>query len=220
MGDKKARLDQFVVDIEFLLISVVQGVALAALAAAASGTVGNLQFEYVLYVVSAFLLILNFWSQAIIHTLSFIDWPLDMTHNFLYFLVSLVEVMAFSQITNPLKWFAFMTLFFVVAAILYGFDLSLIRKHEEKFKDSKERQSLFRHIIAREKFEMFILLPGGLLFNIAAFVLIYLMPEVFITQKFHILLISLQVVFSLGVLVSSVRNFRKRSSLITSSILK
>jgi len=102
----KKRLDEFVVDIEFLLISVVQGVALAALAAAAAPIVANLQLEYWPYIVSALLFILIFWSQAIMHVLGFIKWPLDMIHNFLYFVASLIEVMAFSVMNKPLVWFS------------------------------------------------------------------------------------------------------------------
>lgn len=92
----KERLDQFVLDIEFLLISVVQGVALGALAAGAIEPLATMDYQYFPYIVAGFLLILTFWSQAIVHSLSFINWPLDLGHNFLYFLASLVEVLAFS----------------------------------------------------------------------------------------------------------------------------
>jgi hypothetical protein len=68
----RERLDQFALDIEFLLISVVQGVALGSLAASAAGTLMSLRFEFFVYIISAFLLILIFWSGAILHALSFI----------------------------------------------------------------------------------------------------------------------------------------------------
>lgn len=215
MKDKKARLDQFVVDIEFLLISVIQGVALGALATNATEIIKIFQFEYWLYIVSGFLFILNFWSQAIIHTLSFIDWPLDMTHNFLYFLVSLIEVMAFSQLMNPLGWFTFISLFFVLAYCLYWFDLSLIKKHKEKFQETDSRKKLYDHIIKRELFEFKALLPLGLLFNILAALFIFLNPNLFIKNNFHIFLIFFQALFGLGVLIDSVKNFKKRSQLIS-----
>lgn len=70
---EKNRLDQFVLDIEFLLISVVQGVVLATLAASAVGPITKLQFEFWLYIISAFLVIIIFWSNAIVHALSFIS---------------------------------------------------------------------------------------------------------------------------------------------------
>src|ERR1700754_633124 len=103
----RERLDQFVLDIEFLLISAVQGVALGALAGAASEPISSLNFQYWPYILSGFLLILTFWSQAIIHSLSFIKWPLDLWHNFLYFLMGLIEFLAFNHLQDPLRWFVF-----------------------------------------------------------------------------------------------------------------
>lgn len=208
------QLDAKVLDIEFLLISVIQGVALAALAATAADPIGNFRFEYWLYVVSAFLLILNFWSQAIIHTLSFIGWPLDMTHNFFYFLVSLIEVMAFSHMTDPLKWFAFITLFFLVALILYFFDLQLIKKQKNTFSKTPSKQKLYAHIIRRELFELKILIPFGLLYNLTGALSIWFFPEVFIKNHFHLILVGIQVLAGLFVLLSATKNFQNRSVLL------
>ena len=46
MKSSLSNLDQTVVDIEFLLISVIQGVALATLATNAVSPISNLQIEY------------------------------------------------------------------------------------------------------------------------------------------------------------------------------
>lgn len=211
---RKEKLDQFAINIEFLLISVVQGVALGALATNASEPIASMQFEYWLYVGSGFLFILNFWSQAIIHTLSFIDWPLDMPHNFLYFLVSLIEVMAFSHITSPLLWFAFISAFFVAAIALYLFDLSLIRKHQEKFNATQAQKQLYGHMFKRETFELSVFLPAALIFNLIALAALKLFPRVFLTNHNHLILIGLQVLFGLIFLIDSMRNFNKRSQLI------
>ena len=214
---KKAQLDQFAVDIEFLLISVIQGVALGALASNAAKPIGDLQFEYWLYIASGFLFILNFWSQAIIHTVSFIDWPLDLTHNFLYFLVSFIEVMAFSHLTDPLRWFAFISAFFVAALVLYIFDLYLIYQHKPKFEDSVARKHLYKHIHAREQFELKIFLPGAILFNILAILAILAFPHLFLANHYHLVLISAQTLLNVVFLVNSLLNFRKRSELISTS---
>lgn len=211
----KEKLDQFAINIEFLLISVVQGVALGALATNASEPIASMQFEYWLYVTSGFLFILNFWSQAIIHTVSFIDWPLDLPHNFLYFLVSLIEVMAFSHITNPLLWFAFISAFFVAAIALYLFDLSLIRKHKTTFRGSTPKERLYNHMYVREKFELTAFLPAALIFNMLALLAIQQFPQIFLTNHYHMLLIGLQVLFGFIFLIDSMRNFNKRSQLIT-----
>lgn len=218
LNERNAKLNQFAVDIEFLLISVIQGVALGTLASNAAKPIGDLQFEYWLYIASGFLFILNFWSQAIIHTVSFIDWPLDLTHNFLYFLVSLIEVTAFAHVTNPLLWFAFVTAFFAAATILYAFDLSLIKKQKEKFSQSQWQKRLYDHILRREQFELKAYLPIALLFNLIAVFVIYRFTAFFLVNQYHLLLIALQVFFNIVFLFNSMRNFQKRSELITQSL--
>lgn len=211
--DAIEKLNQTVVDIEYLLISVVQGLAVASLGAAAVPILGNFQFEYWLYVVAAFLLILNFWSQAIIHTISFIDWPINMWHNFLYFFVSFIEVMAFSQIGVPAKWFEFMIAFFVSAFVLYAWDLRMIEQRKQKFQ-TKMRKQLFAQMYKRQRFEMFYLLPAGLLFNILAVLVIRMYPDIFIDRQWHVVLAAAQVLFSAGVLFVSIRSFQSRTKLL------
>lgn len=214
-NDYKARLDQLVLDIEFLIISVVQGVALAALSTTAASVFADAKFEYVPYVVSGFLFILIFWSGAIIHAVSFINWPLDIAHNFLYFLASLVEVIAFSQITNPKNWFLTVLAFFLVAAALYFYDLRLIKKRAKDFEESREKRKLFKHIIERHLFEMKVLLPVGIFFNLISLGLILISPNLFLTKHWHVLLSTVQAIFSLILLINFVKGFTKRTELIT-----
>lgn len=213
----KAKLDAFVLDIEFLLISVVQGVALAALAGSAVVPISNFQFEYWPYIATAFIFILIFWSQAIIHALSFIDWPLNLGHTFLYFLASFVEVMTFSQIQNPLKWFEFVFAFFVVAAFLYIHDLQLIKAHKPLFQDTPKRQTLYANILSDHLFELRVLVPAGFIFNFVALSLIRLLPEVFIGYHYHLMLILVQTIFSIVTLVHSMKSFKRRTRLISAS---
>ncbi len=66
------RLDNFVVNAEFLLISVIQGGALVTLSAAAVMPLADFNLALFPYVVSALVFILIFWAQAIVHTISFI----------------------------------------------------------------------------------------------------------------------------------------------------
>ncbi len=214
LKDRKTELDSFAVNIELLLISVIQGVALGSLATASSVAVDGATIPILLYIAASFLIILNFWSQAIIHTLSFIDWPLDMIHNFLYFLIAFIEVIAFSHITNPLLWFGFMTVFFFVAAILYLFDLHLIRSHEKKFEGTEAGQKLYKHILKRELFEAKYLVPLAVLYSLICFVAMYFWPETFLKQNWQIALIGIQVVFAGFSLYDSVRNFNTRTRLI------
>lgn len=215
----RERLDQTALDIEFLLISVVQGVALAALASASSELIGELQFATWPYIISAFLLILNFWSQAIIHAISFIDWPFDLLHNFLYFLASLIEVMAFSHMTDPLRWFGFVTAFLFVASVMYYVDLQLIKQHKTKFQGG-ENIRIYNHILSRQTLELNIFVPLAFLFNGVAFASLILYPDIFLKGNYHFVFIILQVIFGFIVLMSSVRSFKTRSRLITDALQK
>ncbi|MBI4038980.1 hypothetical protein HY384_03405 [Candidatus Daviesbacteria bacterium] len=214
---QKSELDVLVLDIEFLIISVVQGVALAALASFAVPIFAAFKIEYFPYIFSGFLFILLFWSGAIIHALSFIDWPLDLPHNFLYFLASFIEVVAFGQMSNPKMWFLMVTIFFMVAEILYFVDLGLIKKRQKAF-DTTISKKLYKHIIERHLFEMKVLVPAGTLFNFIGLVLIVSYEQIFLTYNWHILLISLQLLFSLGLMFNSIWSFNSRSKLITANL--
>src|SRR5690348_11250966 len=76
----KSNLDSLVISIELTLISIIQGAALGVLFSSATGPVINLQFEYWPYIVVGLTTILIFWSRSLVHTLTFISWPLDFTH--------------------------------------------------------------------------------------------------------------------------------------------
>lgn len=209
----REKLDQIVVDIEFLLISVIQGVALAALAAAAAPIVINLQFEYWPYIISAFLFILIFWSQAIMHVLGFIKWPLDLVHNSLYLLASLVEVMAFSVMTNPFLWFLFISVFVFITGILYIYDFILIKNHKGDFK-SPAGKALYKNLYDEQLFDMKVYVPSGIFFTAGCSLLIYRFPQIFLDKHYHIFLVGLQVAFGLTIIVTSLKTFSKRLSLI------
>lgn len=212
------KLDQTALDIEFLLISVVQGVALATLSSASVGPFSKLQLEYFPYILTAFILILAFWSGAIIHSLSFIHWPLDMYHNFFYFLASFIEVIAFNQINNPLMWFVFMLIFQIVAGGLYLYDLNLIKGYKKEFEQNFPRKRLYEHILKAQLRELKIFVPLTLIFNALAFLLIFYLPNLFINNHFHLILISLQAVVGVIFLINSIKNYKIRAKLITACI--
>ena len=209
-----ARLDQFTLDIEFLLISVIQGLALSVLAGSSIGPISNLDIQYWLYILAAFLILFIFWSEAIIHALSFIDWPLNLTHSFLYFLASFMQVLSYSKVTDPLHWFAFVTVFFGITIVLYHADYSLIKNRRKDFDVSEEGRALYAHIVKQHLLEMNILVPLGFVFNLGAAIMIWQMPEMMIGQGYHIALAGVQVLFLLLVLWTAIGSFKKRSILI------
>lgn len=199
---EKARLDQLTLDIEFLLISVIQGVALAALAAASVAPMSSLQFQHLPYIITGFIFILVFWTGAINHALGFIEWPLDLIHSFLYFLASFIEVMALYQIENPMGWFIFMLIFQVVAGMLYAYDLGMIKK--SLLKNSKSpKQKMLASIYRQQKRELRIVIPGSLIFCLVAII--------GVQKGYHLVFICLQGIIGLLFLINLLLNFNRRN---------
>ena len=210
----KKELDQQASEIEFLLISVVQGLALQMLAVSALEPISMFRTEYWFYIVSAFILILVFWSQAIMHALSFIDWPIDLVHTFLYFLASFFEVIVFNQITHPLKWYLFGSAFLLIAGLLYAYDLFMIRRHRSEFIRRKEKKKLYNHMYTQQIKEMKLFLPAALLYNVLAAFLIFRFPQMYIGQNYHILLAGVQTIGSVFLLLNTIGTFKLRSAII------
>ena len=210
----KERLDGFVLDIEFLLISVIQGIALTFLATYAIDPLMKLDFAVWPYIFSAFLFILLFWSQSIVHALSFIDWPLNLTHGFLYFLTSFLEVLAFSQINNPIHWFGVGVIFFIVAGCMYTVDLYMIASRKKNF-STPTQQVLYMHTYKQQKRELLIVVPIGILFTFGSVLLLHFLPDIFIVHGYYPILGIVQFVFTFLLLIISIHNFKKRAFLIS-----
>lgn len=214
----RERLDGTVVDIEFLLIAVIQGVALVTLAVESEDVLGKAEFLYWPYVAAGFVLIMNFWSLAIIHSISFISWPFDLVHTILYFLATFVEVTAFTQITHPAGWFVAMFAFFAVSGLLYLWDAKVIREKQAEYEDTPARTRLYRHIHERQQAELRYMLPGALVFHGAIVVVLFAAPELILDHDRHVFLVTAQLIFGLLFLAGIVRDFRVRQRLITGCI--
>ena len=211
----KSKLDSVVIDVELLLISVVQGLAIQALVEAAIIPIQELQFEYWPYFLTAFFFILVYWAQAILHTLTFIKWPLDIGHSFLYYLTAIVEFLAFYQITDPFRWFVFTSALMLSIIFLYIFDLWLLKNRRDRFCATKEGNDLYNHALRGQTFELYFFVPAAVVFNILAAATIYYYPVIFIDNGYHLWLIGAQGLFTLGFLIRSIWQFKKRSELIT-----
>src|ERR1700741_735757 len=122
------ELDSLVVNIELTLSSIIQGVALSVLTESSRAPLGELRFEQWPYVANGLLVILLFWSRSMAHTLTLIRWPLEFAHNFLYIACTLIEAILFTDLTDPLEWYAFSTAFGILAWALFLADLRLIRQ--------------------------------------------------------------------------------------------
>lgn len=208
---KRGVLGNIVLDVELVLISVIQGVALGTLAANAAelATAGSIQ--YWPYALLGFLMILLFWAQAIVHAISFIDWPLSLPHTFLYFALGFTEVIAFSNLTKPLVWFIMIAVFSMVGLILYALDLHLIAVRREELSVSKEGIEFYTDTYGSQKNELMTLVPAAIFFNTLAAFLIWRFPEFFIQDGYHIFLVVLQLIFTVFALAMAMHLFKRRA---------
>jgi hypothetical protein len=212
------RLDGTVLDIEFLLIAVIQGLALTTLAVESEGMIVEVDWLFWPYMVSGFILIINFWTLALVHSISFIRWPFDVVHTLFYLLVAFVEVAAFAQITHPAKWFAFTFAFFVVSALLYLWDMKMIRDRRDDFADTPAKQALYRHIHDRQLNELRLVVPAALIFQGGVVAVLWLRPEAILGGHRDLILVLAQIVFGVVYLADTIRAFGVRRELITACI--
>src|SRR5580700_11809341 len=126
----RRQLDGLVVNIELTLVSIIQGVALSVLTASSRAPIGDLRFDQWPYVANGLLVILLFWSRSTTHTLTLIRWPLEFAHNFLYISCTLVEAITFTDLTDPIRWYALTATFGMAVWTLFCTDMRLIRQRQ------------------------------------------------------------------------------------------
>jgi len=205
----RSQLDATVVGIELTLISIIQGLALGVLAASSVQPLIELQWPVWPYIATGLLTVLIFWSRSLLHTLSFIGWPLEFGHTFIYFGATLVEAVALSQVSNPERWFALNALYAAVVWGLYGYDLRLVKQRIDDFKGSAER-ALLIDIFHDQRVNIVFMMPAAVAFQALAWWLIHAFPRVMLAQHWHLLLIGMTLLFSVNYLHGGVRVLRRR----------
>jgi hypothetical protein len=180
----KNQLNNMVIGIELTLISIIQGLALGVLAASAVQPLIHGQVEYWPYIATGLLVILIFWSRSLIHTLSFIGWPLEFGHTFIYFAATLIEAVALTQVTAPENWFALNTLYSAFNWFLYGYDLRVIRRHAPDFQTADE-QKLYADIVADQLLNLRFTMPSATLFHLFGWWLIRSQPGLMLAGGWH-----------------------------------
>ena len=205
----RLQLDNTVVGIELTLISIIQGLALGALAASSVQPLVSFQWQVWPYVAAGLLVILIFWSRSLVHTLSFIGWPLEFGHTFLYFGATLVEAVALSQVSNPENWFALNALYAAVVWGLYAYDLRLVRQRVDDF-DSPPERALLADILHDQRINIGFMMPAAAAFQAGAWWLLHEFPQVMLAQRWHLLLIVITLLLSANYLYGGVRLLRRR----------
>ncbi|MBS0432621.1 MAG: hypothetical protein JSS21_09500 [Proteobacteria bacterium] len=205
----RVELHGTVVGIELTLISIIQGLALGVLAASAVQPLVGLQWEVWPYIAAGLLTVLIFWSRSLVHTLSFIGWPLEFGHTFIYFGATLIEAVALSQVADPEHWFALNALYAAVVWGLYGYDLRLVRQRMDDF-DSPPERALLVDILHDQRLNIAWMMPAAVAFQAFAWWLVHEFPQAMLAQRWHLLLIGLTLLFSIHYLHGGVRLLRRR----------
>lgn len=207
----RIQLDHTVIGIELTLISIIQGLALAVLAGAAVAPMVELQWQAWPYIANGLVLILVFWSRSLVHTLSFIGWPLEFGHTFLYFASTLLEAAALSQVSDPAHWFALNSLYAACVWCLYAWDLRLVRQQAHDFQTPGER-ALLADIIADQQLNIRWMIPATVAFQLLCWWLVHRFPDAMLGDGWHLLAIGLALALSLHYLHGGVRLLRRRQA--------
>src|ERR1700730_12463482 len=196
----RRQLDGLVVNIELTLVSIIQGVALSFLAESSRAPLGDLRFDQWPYVANALLVILLFWSRSMTHTLTLIRWPLEFRHNFLYIACTLIEATLFTDLTDPMRWYAFSVAFAVAVWFLFLVDLRLIRQRQAEAVGPAEEE-LYEIVLRDQHLNIRLLVPGMILSNLSAVLCIFSWPEILIQHSAHLVFAATQTVTLLGYLI-------------------
>lgn len=211
----KSALDATVINIELTLISIIQGLALGVLAAASVEPLVDLQWQAWPYIATGLLVVLIFWSRALVHTLSFIGWPLEFGHTFVYFGATLIEAVALSQVANPERWYALNTAYAFAVWGLYAYDLRVVRRHAGDFSTPDER-ALLEDIVRDQRVNIGFMMPAAVAFQGFAWWLVHTYPNAFLDGGWHLLLAGMTLLFSINYLLGGVRLLQRRHRWIVS----
>lgn len=208
----RKQLDQLVLDVELVLISVVQGVALSTLALVAGPRMTAPDPLSAIFLATGLLFILSFWSVAIIHALSFVLWPMDLGHYFFYFTLALLVCLTFAQMEHPVAWFQWSLWCFIMTSLLYVYDYRLILARRTAFEDAPPRRALYAQILRQQRLEMTLLMPAGLGFNFVAWLVVRADPGRALP------LAAIQLLFTGLFVANFTLSFGERRRLITAAI--
>ncbi len=209
------KLDEIALTIELVLISIIEGVALTRLGEDAVPVFQSTEaLQYVPYVLAGLTILLVFWAQAILHTVSVIRWPLYMEHMLLYFIAAFLQVIAYSNIGNGTAWFFWWSLFSLCALVIYLVDLRIIKEVVPRFSQLQSGEPYIAEVLRRHLFELRFLVPSALIFNIGACALMFFNPDLFTNPLAYATLGGLQFLISLGALADCARNFKERSAML------
>ena len=216
LNASRRELDSVVVNIELTLVSIIQGVALFFLTGNARATLSLRHWDAFLYVAAGLCVIFIFWSRSVIHTLTLIECPLELGHNFFYIGCALGEAILFSRLDRPLAWFKVSATYAVVVWLLFIYDMRLIRAGVSESTNDAER-NLYARARGDQLLNIWLLVPLLFVFNLGCAVVIWRWPDLFLTRGGHVWLISAQLISFIVYLVYIASYFKTIASLVLRS---
>lgn len=198
------NLSVLVITVEFTLISVMIGVILFPLMDHAKELLVKLEFEYWLYIVSGLLFVLYIWTEVISHSLSFIGWPLEFGHNLLYIVFAMLLAVQMNFLSDPRAWFTLTLLNTLIAVVIVLYDRRVI---EKKNAGATPRAAELYALVLERQRGLVRVLPFTLLNAIIPLALLIALPNIFIEQRAHIVLVALQIATLLYLLIRTIRTF-------------
>jgi hypothetical protein len=216
MSLSRRDLDSTVVNIELTLVSIIQGVALYFLTENARTALSLNNWPALLYISAGLCVIFIFWSRSIIHTLTFIKWPLEFGHNFFYIACALGEAILFTRLERPLAWFRLTTVYAAFVWLLFVYDVRLIRARLREAANEAER-SLYQRTMEDQSLNIRALVPLLFFFNLGCALAINHWPGFFINRAGNVWLIAAQLLSFLIYLFYVIRFYNRLAPLILHS---
>ncbi len=161
-------------------------------------------------------MIFIFWSRSIIHTLTFIKWPLEFGHNFFYIACALGEAILFTRLERPLAWFRLTTVYAAFVWLLFVYDVRLIRARLREAANEAER-SLYQRTMEDQSLNIRALMPLLFFFNLGCALAINHWPDFFIDRAGNVWLIAAQLLSFLIYLFYVTRFYNRLAPLILHS---
>lgn len=191
------ELDSMAANIELTLISVVQGVALYFLTDTARPIFVERRLSCLPYLLTSLFIILAFWARAVLHAVTVIRWPLELSHNFLYIVLTLFEAVLFTQAGTPQQWYPLGVLLLGICELMFFFERRMYRLRRA---DSAGPAGLpLLDLLERDHdLSLRVLMPLTLLLWTAAALAVACWPRTFLAGGWHTALGLVQAAGMLG----------------------
>jgi hypothetical protein len=147
--------------------------------------VRELRFEFWVYILTQFSVIMFFWTALIAHALTFVGWPIDIGHNVLYLVIFPIVGIEMHFMGDPRAFYPMLVIITLSGVLLTAYDLSLIRRRRIDARGAAAELYTAAH--SRQKTLVF-LMRGVVLVTIVMALLVSAFPDFFVNRRMHVVL--------------------------------